>query len=69
MCTTRQAEAATVVIETEPQQGPVPTRAKAAVDVAAIMSTFGGGGDMLAASDTTAGPAAEIVTALVTALA
>lgn len=68
VCTTRQPEVATVVIETEPQQGSVPMRAKAAVDAAAIMSTLGGG-DMLAASDTSAGPAAEMVTALVTAVA
>jgi phosphoesterase RecJ-like protein len=66
--TTQQAEVAAVFKEIGPQQWSVSMRAKAAVDVAAVASTFGGGGHKLAAGYSTTGSADEVVAALGAAL-
>jgi phosphoesterase RecJ-like protein len=66
--TTVQAEVAAVFKEIEPQQWSVSMRAKAAVDLAAVASTFGGGGHKLAAGYSTTGSADEVVAALGAAL-
>ncbi len=66
--TTAQAEVAAVFKEIEPQRWSVSMRAKAAVDLAAVASTFGGGGHKLAAGYSTTGSADEVVAALGTAL-
>jgi phosphoesterase RecJ-like protein len=66
--TSQQAEVAAVFKELEPQQWSVSMRAKAAVDLAAVASAFGGGGHKLAAGYSTSGPVAEVVASLVAAL-
>jgi len=66
--TTQQAEVAAVFKEIEPQQWSVSMRAKASVDLAAVASTFGGGGHKLAAGYSTTGSADEVVAALGAAL-
>ncbi|MGA9488667.1 MAG: bifunctional oligoribonuclease/PAP phosphatase NrnA [Mycobacterium sp.] len=66
--TTQQAEVAAVFKEIEPQHWSVSMRAKAAVDLAAVASTFGGGGHRLAAGYSTTGSADEVVAALSAAL-
>ena len=65
--TTQQAEVAAVFKEIEPQLWSVSMRSKS-VDLAAVATTFGGGGHRLAAGYTTSGSADEIVAALQTAL-
>jgi phosphoesterase RecJ-like protein len=66
--TTQQAEVAAVLKEIEPQQWSVSMRAKAAVDLAAVASTFGGGGHRLAAGYSTTGSVADVVASLRAAL-
>ena len=66
--TTQQAEVAAVLKEIEPQHWSVSMRAKAAVDLAAVASTFGGGGHKLAAGYSTTGSADEVVSSLRAAL-
>jgi bifunctional oligoribonuclease and PAP phosphatase NrnA len=66
--TTQQAEVAAVFKEIEPHQWSVSMRAKSAVDLSAVASTFGGGGHKLAAGYSTAGSADEVVAALTAAL-
>ena len=66
--TTRQAEVAAVFKEIEPQQWSVSMRAKSQVDLAAVASTFGGGGHRLAAGYSTTGSADDVVSSLRTAL-
>lgn len=66
--TTQQAEVAAVFKEIEPQQWSVSMRAKAAVDLAAVASEFGGGGHRLAAGYSTTGSAGDVVASLLTAL-
>lgn len=66
--TTQQAEVAAVFKEIAPRQWSVSMRAKAAVDLAAVASTFGGGGHRLAAGYSATGSAAEVVAALRAAL-
>jgi len=66
--TTQQAEVAAVFKEIEPQHWSVSMRAKDAVDLSAVASTFGGGGHKLAAGYSTTGSADEVVAALSTAL-
>jgi bifunctional oligoribonuclease and PAP phosphatase NrnA len=66
--TTGQAEVAAVFKEVEPQQWSVSMRAKSAVDLAAVASTFGGGGHKLAAGYSTTGTAADVVASLRAAL-
>ncbi len=66
--TTEQAEVAAVFKEVEPQRWTVSMRAKSAVDLAAVASTFGGGGHKLAAGYSTTGTAADVVASLVAAL-
>jgi phosphoesterase RecJ-like protein len=66
--TTQQAEVAAVFKEIEPQQWSVSMRAKDAVDLSAVASTFGGGGHKLAAGYSTTGSADEVVAALSAAL-
>lgn len=66
--TTQQAEVAAVLKEVQPQQWSVSMRAKAAVDLAAVASTFGGGGHRLAAGYTTTGSVDDVVTSLRAAL-
>ena len=65
--TTQQAEVAAVFKEIKPQLWSVSMRSKS-VDLAAVATTFGGGGHRLAAGYTTSGSADEIVAALQTAL-
>lgn len=65
--TTRQAEVAAVFKEIKPQLWSVSMRAKT-IDLAAVATTFGGGGHRLAAGYTTAGSAADVVAALQSAL-
>ncbi|MGH3966902.1 MAG: DHH family phosphoesterase, partial [Mycobacterium sp.] len=67
--TTQQAEVAAVLKEVVPQQWTVSMRAKSAVDLAAVASTFGGGGHKLAAGYSTTGSVTDIVASLVAALA
>jgi phosphoesterase RecJ-like protein len=66
--TTQQAEVAAVFKEIEPQHWSVSMRAKAAVDLSAVASTFGGGGHKLAAGYSTSGTVDEVVAALSAAL-
>ncbi|ORV61239.1 DHH family phosphoesterase [Mycobacterium fragae] len=66
--TTEQAEVAAVFKEIEPQQWSVSMRAKAAVDLAAVASTFGGGGHQLAAGYSSAGSIDDVVASLRSAL-
>ena len=66
--TTQQAEVAAVLKEIEPRQWSVSMRAKAAVDLAAVASTFGGGGHRLAAGYSTTGSVADVVASLRAAL-
>jgi bifunctional oligoribonuclease and PAP phosphatase NrnA len=66
--TTQQAEVAAVFKEIEPQQWSVSMRAKAAVDLAAVASVFGGGGHKLAAGYSTTGSIDYVVAALRAAL-
>jgi phosphoesterase RecJ-like protein len=66
--TTQQAEVAAVFKEIEPQQWSVSMRAKAAVDLAAVASTFGGGGHKLAAGYSTTGSIDDVVGTLRAAL-
>ena len=66
--TTQQAEVAAVFKEIEPQHWSVSMRAKAAVDLSAVASTFGGGGHKLAAGYSTTGSADEVVSSLRAAL-
>ncbi len=66
--TTQQAEVAAVFKEIAPQQWSVSMRAKAAVDLAAVASGFGGGGHRLAAGYSTAGTIDDAVASLRTAL-
>jgi phosphoesterase RecJ-like protein len=66
--TTAQAEVAAVFKEIEPQHWTVSMRAKSDVDVAAVASTFGGGGHRLAAGYSATGAVHTVVTALETAL-
>ncbi len=66
--TTQEAEVAAVLKEVEPQQWSVSMRAKAIVDLAAVASTFGGGGHTLAAGYSTAGSMADVVASLRAAL-
>ncbi|WP_156623750.1 bifunctional oligoribonuclease/PAP phosphatase NrnA [Mycobacterium sp. 852002-40037_SCH5390672] len=66
--TTQQAEVAAVFKEIAPQQWSVSMRAKAAVDLAAVASGFGGGGHRLAAGYSTTGSIDDAVASLRTAL-
>ncbi|GBE66927.1 bifunctional oligoribonuclease and PAP phosphatase NrnA [Mycobacterium sp. MFM001] len=66
--TTAQAEVAAVFKEVAPQQWTVSMRAKSAVDLAAVASTFGGGGHRLAAGYSITGSADDVVTRLRAAL-
>jgi bifunctional oligoribonuclease and PAP phosphatase NrnA len=66
--TTQQAEVAAVFKEIEPQQWSVSMRAKAAVDLSSVASTFGGGGHKLAAGYSTTGSIDDVVTSLRAAL-
>jgi phosphoesterase RecJ-like protein len=66
--TTSQAEVAAVLKEIEPAHWSVSMRAKTAVDLAAVASTFGGGGHRLAAGYSAIGAADEVVRALEAAL-
>jgi bifunctional oligoribonuclease and PAP phosphatase NrnA len=66
--TTQQAEVAAVFKEIEPQQWSVSMRAKAAVDLAEVASTFGGGGHKLAAGYSTTGSIDDVVGSLRAAL-
>jgi bifunctional oligoribonuclease and PAP phosphatase NrnA len=66
--TTQQAEVAAVFKEIEPLQWSVSMRAKAAVDLATVASTFGGGGHKLAAGYSTTGSIDDVVASLGAAL-
>jgi phosphoesterase RecJ-like protein len=66
--TTQQAEVAAVFKEVDPQQWSVSMRAKNDVDLAAVASTFGGGGHRLAAGYSTTGSIADVVASLRAAL-
>jgi phosphoesterase RecJ-like protein len=66
--TTQQAEVAAVFKEIEPQHWSVSMRAKDAIDLAAVASTFGGGGHKLAAGYSTNGSVDEVVATLRAAL-
>jgi len=66
--TTQQAEVAAVFKEIAPRQWSVSMRAKAAVDLTAIASGFGGGGHRLAAGYSTTGSIEDVVASLRTAL-
>lgn len=66
--TTQQAEVAAVFKEIAPQQWSVSMRAKAAVDLAAVASGFGGGGHRLAAGYSTTGAIDDAVASLRSAL-
>jgi bifunctional oligoribonuclease and PAP phosphatase NrnA len=66
--TTQQAEVAAVFKEVAPRQWSVSMRAKADVDLAAVASTFGGGGHRLAAGYSTAGSIDDAVASLRAAL-
>ena len=65
--TTQQAEVAAVFKEIEPQRWSVSMRAKS-YDLAALASSFGGGGHRLAAGYSASGPADVVVKALEVAL-
>jgi phosphoesterase RecJ-like protein len=66
--TTQQAEVAAVFKEVAPRQWSVSMRAKAEVDLAAVASTFGGGGHRLAAGYSTVGSIDNAVASLLAAL-
>jgi phosphoesterase RecJ-like protein len=66
--TTQQAEVAAVFKEVAPLHWSVSMRAKADVDLAAVASTFGGGGHRLAAGYSTDGPIDDAVASLRAAL-
>ena len=66
--TTSQAEVAAVLKEIEPAHWSVSMRAKTAVDLAAVASSFGGGGHRLAAGYSATGAADDVVRALIHAL-
>jgi len=66
--TTQQAEVAAVFKEIEPQHWSVSMRAKSAVDLSTVASTFGGGGHKLAAGYSTTGSADDVVATLRAAL-
>jgi bifunctional oligoribonuclease and PAP phosphatase NrnA len=66
--TTQQAEVAAVFKEVAPQQWSVSMRAKADVDLAAVASSFGGGGHRLAAGYSTSGSIDDVVASLRTSL-
>jgi bifunctional oligoribonuclease and PAP phosphatase NrnA len=66
--TTQQAEVAAVFKEVDPQKWSVSMRAKNDVDLAAVASTFGGGGHRLAAGYSTTGSIADVVASLHAAL-
>jgi bifunctional oligoribonuclease and PAP phosphatase NrnA len=66
--TTQQAEVAAVFKEIAPQQWSVSMRAKAAVDLSTVASTFGGGGHKLAAGYSTTGSTDDVVDSLRAAL-
>src|ERR1700704_987509 len=66
--TTQQAEVAAVFKEIEPAHWSVSMRAKTAVDLAAVASSFGGGGHRLAAGYSATGAADDVVRALTDAL-
>src|SRR3984893_316863 len=59
--TTEEAEVAAVFKEIEPRQWSVSMRAKAAVDLATVASTFGGGVHKLAVGYSTTGSTDEVV--------
>ena len=62
------AEVAAVFKEIEPEQWTVSMRAKSEIDLAAVASTFGGGGHRLAAGYSATGPVEAVVKALTDAL-
>lgn len=66
--TTAQAEVAAVFKEVAPQQWTVSMRAKSVVDLAAVASTFGGGGHRLAAGYSIVGSVDDVVARLRAAL-
>ncbi|MUM07383.1 phosphoesterase [Mycobacterium sp. CBMA 213] len=66
--TTAEAEVAAVFKEIEPGQWSVSLRAKTAVDVSVLASTFGGGGHRFAAGYSPTGTADDVVAALIAAL-
>ncbi|MDT5291295.1 MAG: bifunctional oligoribonuclease and phosphatase NrnA [Mycobacterium sp.] len=66
--TTSQAEVAAVFKEIEPAHWSVSMRAKTAVDLAAVASSFGGGGHRLAAGYSAIGTVDDVVRALIDAL-
>ena len=66
--TTQQAEVAAVFKEVDPRHWSVSMRAKADVDLAAVASTFGGGGHRLAAGYSTVGSIHDAVASLRAAL-
>jgi bifunctional oligoribonuclease and PAP phosphatase NrnA len=66
--TTSQAEVAAVFKEIEPAHWSISMRAKTAVDLAAVASSFGGGGHRLAAGYSASGTADDVVRALINAL-
>ncbi|OBA77460.1 phosphoesterase [Mycobacterium sp. 1554424.7] len=66
--TTQQAEVAAVFKEVDPQHWSVSMRAKTHVDLAAVASTFGGGGHRLAAGYSTVGSIDDAVASLRSAL-
>ena len=66
--TTQEAEVAAVFKEVGPREWSVSMRAKADVDLAAVASTFGGGGHRLAAGYSTTGPIEDAVARLRAAL-
>ncbi|MGD9620465.1 MAG: bifunctional oligoribonuclease/PAP phosphatase NrnA [Mycolicibacterium sp.] len=65
--TTQQAEVAVVFKEIEPRRWSVSMRSKS-LDLSAVASSFGGGGHRLAAGYSAAGPADDVVRALMSAL-
>ena len=62
------AEVAAVLKEIEPGQWSVSLRAKTAVDVSVLASSFGGGGHRFAAGYSPTGTTEDVVAALVAAL-
>jgi len=66
--TTQEAEVAAVFKEVSPGEWSVSMRAKAEVDLAAVASTFGGGGHRLAAGYSTTGSIDDAVASLSAAL-
>jgi phosphoesterase RecJ-like protein len=66
--TTAQAEVAAVFKEIEPEHWSVSMRAKTAVDLARVATSFGGGGHRLAAGYSTTGSVDAVVKSLTEAL-